>query len=132
MCTSMAKTRTRNVQPGQHVMMWSNAHCVCRVLVWVVRVAPHHSMLSWLLVPGLGLGRASARLSIDRYFKNKFTTVYCIIIFILIHVHSWNYHWVSHRLNEFLLKIFWNKVILKNHVCHFLGLVVIDINEPDI
>ena len=53
--TSTAKITT--VQPGQHGMVWSNAHCVCRVLVWLVRVGPHPSMLSWLHVPRLGLVR---------------------------------------------------------------------------
>ena len=56
------------MQPGQHGMMWSNEHQSDQDTTDAVRVAPPHSMLSWLDAPdrggdrGLGLGRACARL----------------------------------------------------------------------
>ena len=34
--------------PGQHGLMWSNAHLSDQDTTDAVRVAPHHSMLSWL------------------------------------------------------------------------------------
>ena len=47
-------------------MMWSNAHKSNQDTTDAMRDAPHHSMLSWLHVPGrdLGLGHASACLEI--------------------------------------------------------------------